>query len=440
MGRLFGTDGIRGIANTEITCELAMKLGITAASVLRGRCFLMGTDSRPSADMLASAMAAGLCAAGADVLHAGIIPTPAVAYLTRKYGCDAGIVISASHNPPEYNGIKFFSKDGLKLSDSLESRMESLLSVKSPSLPQNTGRISHIHTAAVKDYLDSLRDAAEAALKGLRIAVDCANGAAAVTAGELFRSLGANVQLLNCDTRSGNINVNCGATDMARLREFVIAENLDAGIAFDGDADRCLLTDENGNMVDGDMILAICAHDMQKQGKLTPGEIVGTVMSNLGLVRFCAANGIRFEATRVGDRYVLDKMLEDSCSLGGEQSGHIIFLDHSTTGDGQLTALKLLSIMKRSGERLSSLAGIMKKYPQLLVNIPVSSEGMRRFRESTEISRVTESAKTVLGDSGRLLIRPSGTEPLIRIMAEGEDEELIRTVIDDIVQKFRNIL
>jgi len=441
MGRLFGTDGIRGVANTQLSCRLAMDIGAATALVLQGRSFMLGCDTRVSSDMLGLALAAGICSTGADVLHAGIIPTPAVAHLTRKYGCDAGVVISASHNPPEFNGIKIFSSNGMKLPDDLEERIESLISAGLPiPASSDTGRVTYIHTRAVTDYIRHLTAAAPCRLTGMRIAVDCANGAAAVTAGELFRSLGAKVSLLGCDTGSGSINVDCGSTHLDTLRRYVVGNRCHAGVAFDGDGDRCLFIDENGDTVDGDMILAICARNMKASGKLARDEIVATVMSNLGLIKFCLEHGINFEATRVGDRYVLEKMLQDGCVLGGEQSGHIIFLEHSTTGDGQLTAIQLLCAMKRSGRPLSELAGIMRRYPQHMVNIPVSDEGRLRFYTDPEAAAAVEEGRRRLGDEGRILVRTSGTEPLIRVMTEGADEALIRSAAEETADKLRAIL
>jgi len=445
MGRLFGTDGIRGVANRDLTCELALRTGAAAAAVLtgsgrRGK-YVLGSDTRISSDMLSLSIAAGLCSMGADVLMLGVIPTPAVAYLTRRYGCDAGVVISASHNPPEFNGIKLFSKDGMKLPDDLEEQIETLIASGAPLCqPDSIGRVSDFHAAAAADYTENLRAAAQGRLDGLRIAIDCANGAASVTAESLFSSLGAEVHLLSCSTDGKRINMDCGSTHMESLSKFVRENGLDAGIAFDGDADRCLCVDELGNTVDGDMMLAICAIDMKKQGRLTDSGVVGTVMSNLGFVRFCAANGITLETTRVGDRYVLEKMLQDGCMLGGEQSGHLIFPEFATTGDGQLTAIQILSILRRSGCSLSALASIMTRYPQHMINIPVSQDGKLRFYTDPEAAAAIEAGKRLMGDAGRILVRTSGTEPLIRIMAEGDDDAQIRSIAEYIAGKLRRIL
>lgn len=445
MGRLFGTDGIRGVANAELNCSLALRIGAAAACVLTGgrrrAVFALGMDTRASSDMLALSVAAGLCSAGADVIMLGIAPTPAVAYLVGKYKCDAGVMISASHNPPEFNGIKLFSGDGMKLPDDLEERIETLIQsgadMSAPPLGTDVGRVTYAHHRAADDYAAHLRSAATIPLDGLRIAVDCANGAAAVTARELFSGLGAEVHMLGCDIASGNINEACGSTHMERLAEYVTEHALDAGVAFDGDADRCLCVDETGALVDGDMILAICAMDMKKRGHLALNGVVGTVMSNLGLIKFCRRENIGFEATRVGDRYVLEKMMQDGYNLGGEQSGHIIFRDIATTGDGQLTALNLLSLMRREGRRLSELAAVMTRYPQQMINVPVSADGKLKFYTDPSVKAAIESAKATLGDEGRILVRTSGTEPVIRVMTEGANEAAIRAAAEKVAAALR---
>lgn len=435
MGRLFGTDGVRGIANTELTCEMAMNIGRAAAAVLTGDnrrrpIFVIGMDTRTSSDMLASAVMAGLCSCGADVIHLGVIPTPGVAYLVGKYKADAGIMISASHNPSEYNGIKIFSGDGYKLPDALEDRVEEIVlgedsAEQEPYTGDAVGKISY-ETSAVKDYIDHLKSTVAFSLDGLKIAVDCANGAASVTAARLFQELGAQAEILFDSPNGSNINVNCGSTHIDRLAEYVRQGSYNAGIAFDGDADRCLCVDEQGNLIDGDMIMAICAKDLSQRGKLAKNTVVGTVMTNFGFGKFCNENGLKFIATKVGDRYVLEEMLLEEYNFGGEQSGHIIFRDFATTGDGQLTAIQLLSLMRRTGSKLSGLSEVMKHYPQVIINIRVSSEGKLHFFTDKEVKDAIDSAKKVLGSEGRVVVRPSGTEPLIRVMAEGSDEAAMK--------------
>ena len=448
MGRLFGTDGVRGIANTELTCERAMQIGRAAAEVLSsGRRYLptvlVGMDTRISSEMLASALIAGLCSVGADVIDLGVIPTPAVAYLVGKYKAHAGVMISASHNPYQFNGIKIFNEDGYKLEDELEERIESIVLDGAPApkmaRPEDIGRVTRAQNA-VKDYIDHLRSTALYSLDGMNIALDCANGSASRTAKQLFEGLGANCHILSADPDGVNINEDCGSTHLENLRKYVLEHELDAGIAFDGDADRCLCIDDKGNDVDGDMIMAIAALDMKARGKLNKNAVVGTIMTNYGFSKFCADNGIRFVATKVGDRYVLEEMLLEDYYLGGEQSGHIIFRDFSTTGDGQLTAVQLLSQLKRTGEKLSDAAKVMTRYPQFIVNINCTAEEKLAFYTDYEVKSILEDAKKEIGDGGRLIARPSGTEPLIRVMAEGEDSDFIKRVCDETAAKIKKQL
>lgn len=438
MARLFGTDGVRGVANESLTCELAVKIGQAAAAVLGGNqkkrpLVAVGMDTRISSDMLAGALSAGLCSSGADVLSLGVIPTPAVAYLVRKYHADAGVVISASHNSAEFNGIKIFSANGYKLPDELEEKIEDMIlgdeKMHGEIIGADVGRIIPAENAH-KDYVDYLRQTVSHTLDGLKIAIDCANGAASTTAPLLFEQLGAQCHILNADPNGVNINDNCGSTHMESLRKYVLNNSMDVGIAFDGDADRCLCIDEKGSEVDGDFIMAICASDMKKHGKLKKDTVIGTVMTNLGFIKFCQANGINFIPTKVGDRYVLEEMLLEDYKLGGEQSGHVIFGDCATTGDGELTALKVLSVMYRESEKLSELAGVMKKYPQVMVNVKVSSEGKINFYTDSKVKSAIEKAKESLGDTGRVVVRVSGTEPLIRVMAEGENTDEITQIVD----------
>lgn len=448
MGRLFGTDGIRGVAGKDLTAELAMNIGKAAATVLTEGCrrrpvFVIGTDTRISSDMLSASVSAGLCSVGADVISLGVVPTPAVAYLVEKYKADAGVMISASHNTSEYNGIKIFSGDGFKLPDALEERIEDLLLNRTEE-PQTVsgdgiGKITMRPTAA-KDYIDHLKSSVPYSLDGLRVAVDCANGSASVTAEKLFTSLGAEVQLLFHTPDGVNINCDCGSTHTEALAAYVVEHQLDAGIAFDGDADRCLCVDETGKLVDGDMIMAICAADMAGRGKLSRKTVVGTIMSNFGFSRFCEENGLRFIATKVGDRFVLEEMLLEDYSFGGEQSGHIIFRDFATTGDGQLTAVQLLSMMRRNGKKLSEMAAVMTRYPQEMVNVKVSAEGKLLFYTDRDVRESIDEAKRTLGRDGRIVVRPSGTEPLIRVMVEGQNVEEIRKIAETVANVIRERL
>ncbi len=450
MGRIFGTDGVRGIANTELTCERAMQIGRAAAIVLSDGCrhrptFVIGSDTRASSEMLGSAITAGLCSVGADVIQLGVIPTPAVAYLVVKYKADAGIMISASHNPAEFNGIKIFSGNGFKLPDMLEEKIEALVldNEEMPSLPTGggVGRVTY-SDSAVKDYVRHIKTSVHHSLDGLNIAVDCANGSASATAKILFEELGANIHVLNTKPDGVNINRNCGSTHLGQLAEYVVANKLDCGVAFDGDADRCLCIDEKGNEIDGDMIMAICALDLKKRGKLNGNTVVGTIMTNFGFGKFCEENDIRFIPTKVGDRYVLEEMLLEDYSFGGEQSGHVIFRDFATTGDGQLTATQLLCHMRCEGKTLSELASVMTRYPQTMINVTISNEGKISFYTDKEIDVKINEAKEKLGKSGRIIVRPSGTEPLIRVMVEGMDtveiEAIAKDVADFILQRLGN--
>lgn len=440
LGRLFGTDGVRGIANSELTCETAMEIGRAAAAVLADGCrrrpvFVVGCDTRTSSDMLSCALIAGLCSVGADVINLGVVPTPAVAFLVGKYKAEAGVMISASHNSSEYNGIKIFSGDGFKLPDMLEEQIEDIVlnKVSLPELPtgHGVGKVT-VAANAVKDYCDHVKSCVLYSLDGLNIAIDCANGAANKTAEQIFDGLGANAHILNASPDGENINKNCGSTHMESLAKYVVDNKLDAGIAFDGDADRCLCVDENGDFIDGDEIMAICATDLKERGRLAKNTVVGTIMTNLGFSRFCEENDIRFVATKVGDRFVLEEMLLDDTVFGGEQSGHVIFRDFATTGDGQITATQLLSLLRRKKGKLSELASVMKKCPQTSINIKVSAEGKLHYYTDETIKAAVENAKAELGNGGRLVVRPSGTEPLIRVMTEGDDKKQIETVAKEV--------
>ena len=433
MGRLFGTDGVRGIANKDLTCELAMNIGRAAATVLtddsrRRPVFVVGSDTRMSSDMLGAALMAGLCSVGADVIDLGVVPTPAVAFLVGKYKADAGVMISASHNPAEFNGIKIFSGDGYKLPDLLEEQIEAIVldGVRELDAPigREVGKIARCDKAA-KDYVDHVKSTVPYSLDGLRIAVDCANGSASVTAEKLFSELGADATVLYNKPNGQNINDGCGSTHIENLAKFVVDGGYDLGVAFDGDADRCLCVDEKGNLIDGDVIMAICATDLKERGKLSGNAVVGTILTNFGFGKFCEANGLKFVATKVGDRFVLEEMLLEEYSFGGEQSGHIIFRDFATTGDGQLTAVQLLSLIRRKGQKLSELATVMTRYPQTMINLKISKEGKLLFYTDKHVKEAMDAAKKTLGEDGRIVVRPSGTEPLIRVMVEGKDMELI---------------
>ena len=432
MSRLFGTDGIRGIAGEELTAKLARDVGMALTGLLRkGAHVLIGMDTRGSSEWICDSMADGIAYAGGNAAIVGVCSTPAVAYLVKKHGFDAGVMISASHNPYQYNGLKIFGSDGFKLSDALEDEIEGCIGKTATS--EAAGSITKFE-GALDEYHNYLISSFGISLSGIRVAVDCANGSASVTAERALKSLGAECMVI-CDKPNGtNINDGCGSTHLEKLREIVQEGDFDLGIAFDGDADRCLAIDKNGNLIDGDYIMAILGLWMCEQGKLQNNAIVGTVMSNLGLIKFCEENDISFISTKVGDRYVLERMNECGYSLGGEQSGHIILRELSTTGDGQLTAIALLSRIKESGKDLCDLAAVMKKYPQYMVNIKADSLEKELFKSDEVISAlIKETEENLIG--GRLIIRPSGTEHLIRIMAEGEDISTITQLCDSLGEK-----
>lgn len=441
MGTLFGTDGVRGIANVELTPELAFNLGRAGSYVLamqdtsaRPR-IMVGKDTRVSGDMLEAALIAGICSTGADVLTVGVIPTPAVAYLTEKYNASCGIVISASHNPVQDNGIKFFGPNGYKLPDEIEAEIENLLSESTTNLsrPQGeeVGQVYDVEEALNRylDYLISCYSIPEK-LNDITVVVDCANGAAYKAGPRLWSRLGARVIALNNNPNGVNINDHCGSTYTEGLKRAVLHFKADIGIAYDGDADRCIVIDECGNELDGDHIMVICALDMQRQGILSPSSVVATVMSNIGLNIALRRENVIVESCKVGDRYVLEKMKETGAVLGGEQSGHIIFLEHATTGDGLLTSLKVAEVMQRTGMPISQLAREMEKQPQLLVNIRLEDKDTILAHEL--VTAAMSRAEAKLGEMGKLVVRPSGTEPLVRIMAQGPQQYLIKEVIDEI--------
>lgn len=435
MGGLFGTDGVRGVANVDLTPELAFALGRAAAHVLGaqepGR-FLIGRDTRLSGEMLEAALTAAICSAGGTVLRTGVLPTPAVAYLTRLHGAAAGVVISASHNPVEDNGIKFFAADGFKLPDAVEDEIESLVGRNDLRRAVGTaiGRVEELPEAA-EVYVEYVASLATASLAGLRIVIDCAYGAAARVAGSLWRRLGATVITINDALDGSRINVDCGSTHPAVLQEAVLAHGADAGFAHDGDADRVIAVDETGSVVDGDAIMALCAMHLKSHGRLAGNVVVATVMSNLGLEIALRRAGITLERTRVGDRYVLERMRDIGAGLGGEQSGHIIFLDHATTGDGAVTAVQVVNVMMDTGKRLSELAAPIERYPQVLKNVRVaSSDGVTTHPAVRDAIGEVERR---LADRGRVLVRPSGTEPLVRVMVEAEDAAEAESLADHLV-------
>lgn len=442
MGRLFGTDGARGVANSELTCELAMKIGRAAAMVLTESCahkpkVLIGMDTRASSHMLAAAIGAGLCSVGADVLIIDVVPTPAVAFLVKEYDYDAGVMISASHNPCEYNGIKIFQGNGYKLPDELENEIEEIIldETKVPPvvLGGDVGKIS-FSSKAVDDYIFHLAMTADGDFKGMKIALDCANGSASVTARALFTRLGAKCCIINETPNGTNINENCGSTHLEQLQKFVVENKCDIGFAFDGDADRLLVVDENGEVVDGDKIIAVCSKFMKDNNKLKNNTAVVTVMSNMGFFKFCEKNDINCVKTKVGDRYVLEEMVKNGFVIGGEQSGHIIFLDYATTGDGQMSAIQVLNVLKSTGKKISELASEMQVYPQVLINVRVSNFGKARLEKDEEVQLAIREASEELGDTGRVLVRVSGTEPLVRVMLEGEDYNQIKSLAESIAK------
>lgn len=434
MGRIFGTDGARGVANTEISCTLAMDIGRAAAMVVardhhkRKPVFLVGHDTRISHDMLESAIAAGLCSVGADVVTLGTVPTPAVAYLVANSDADAAIMLSASHNPYEFNGIKIFGAEGFKLTDEEEMEIEEI--VLDHILPYDLkwndelGVIRSGETL-VEQYIDHIVSTVEGDLSGIRVAADCANGSASATAAKIFAKLGADVTILNDKPNGVNINDNCGSTHIDVLGKYVRENGFDLGVAFDGDADRCLAVDENGELVDGDKLIAIFASQMKREGKLANDTAVVTVMSNMGFFKFAEQAGIHVEKTSVGDRYVLQNMLEHGHCIGGEQSGHIIFREFMTTGDGQLTAVQLLRAIKKSGKKLSELAQLMQVYPQVILNVRADKEMKRMVKVDEGVLKRQQQLEEGMNGNGRILVRPSGTEPVIRIMVEGLDREAI---------------
>ena len=442
MGRLFGTDGVRGVANTELTGELAYNLGRAGAYVLASESLhmpriLVGKDTRKSGDMLEKALVAGICSAGAEAVIAGFIPTPAIAHLVREHKFDAGVMISASHNPTEFNGIKFFNSEGYKLSDAMEDRIEAIILNNAEQIPSpqgaNIGITSELVTA-VDDYVEFAISTIKGDLKGLKIAMDCANGASYITSPTAVRKLGADLLVINNDPDGLNINKDCGSTHLSMLKNFTRDNCCDVGLAFDGDADRVLFVDENGELIDGDKIMAIIGLYLKNKNLLKNNTIVATVMSNLGFDIMAKENGINLVKTVVGDRYVLEKMLEGDYTLGGEQSGHIILRSFNTTGDGLVTALQLLAIMKESGKKLSELASVMTTFPQVLKNAKVCNSKKYNYLDDPIIAQKCSELEETFHGEGRVLIRTSGTEPLVRVMIEGREQEYITNKAIELVK------
>lgn len=438
MVRLFGTDGVRGVANSELTPELAFKLGKAGAHVLskdkKRPVILIGKDTRLSGDMLEDALSAGILAVGGNVIKVGVMPTPAIAYLVRTYQADAGVVISASHNPFEYNGIKFFNGDGFKLDDDIEDAIEDIIlrdiDVNSHITGDRLGRCLEADDDALGKYAEFLESTIDVDIKGAKLVLDCANGAAYKVAEKVYRDLGAEITVIGNSPNGVNINKACGSTHPEKLQDEVVRRGALLGLAYDGDADRLIAVDEKGRIIDGDKLICICAKMMKDQAQL-PGDLVtATVMSNIGFHKYIEGMGCRVDVTSVGDRYVLERMLKTGCNIGGEQSGHIIFLNHTTTGDGILSSLQVLKAVILSGKKPSELSDEIEIFPQVLKNARVKNENKGKFSEDGEIKEAIFQVEKELEGSGRVLIRPSGTEPLVRVMLEGQDVEQITAMAE----------
>lgn len=439
MGKYFGTDGVRGVANQELTAEMAYSIGRCGGYVLAGNVekpkVVIGMDTRISGPLLESALVAGLLSIGAEVIRIGVVSTPAVAYITRLLKADAGVMISASHNPVEDNGIKFFGGDGFKLTDETELRIEELMDAEKDELPRpvgaGLGKLT-VDNDAKYLYLEYLKTTISNRFDGIKVVLDCAHGAAYELAPRLFRELGAEVIAIGAEPDGLNINDGYGSTHPEKLREEVLRHGADLGLAFDGDADRLIAIDETGEEVDGDFILCICGDSMNRSGKLKDATIVSTVMSNIGFYKATEKLALNTAKTAVGDRYVMEEMRRGGYNLGGEQSGHVIFLDYNTTGDGILTAIQLVDTMKADGKKLSVLKSMMTKYPQVLVNVRVQDK--TNYPNNPAIEAAIKEVEGKLGDNGRVLVRPSGTEPLIRVMAEGPDKAELDLFVGQIVE------
>ena len=446
MGRMFGTDGVRGVANEELTAELAFRLGKAGATVLgkshKHPQFVIGKDTRISGDMLEAALTAGILSVGGNVIKAGVIPTPGVAYLVRYYEADAGVVISASHNPFEFNGIKFFNGKGFKLDDSIEDEIQAVIEsdfdgVES-GIGAEIGSLKDDEEGALDAYVKYLLSTVDIRLDGMKIVLDCANGASFKSSPAVYRALGADVTVIGGEPDGININDHIGSTHPEQLQKKVVEVGAAIGFAYDGDADRLISVDENGNIVDGDKAMCICAEYLKERGELAGDLVTATVMSNLGFHKYLESKGLNVEITTVGDRYVLESMLKTGGIIGGEQSGHIIFLNHSTTGDGCLSSLQLISAVLASGKKLSELADPIKIYPQVLVNAHVANTKKQKYKEDKEIMDAIDACEKKMEGNGRVLIRPSGTEPLVRVMLEGEDIDEITAMaheVADLIEK-----
>lgn len=445
MGKYFGTDGVRGVANKELTPELAFKIGRCGGYVLTNQAekptILIGRDTRISGAMLEASLVAGLLSIGANVVRLGVVSTPCVAYLTKELSADAGVMISASHNPVEDNGIKFFGHDGFKLSDDTELEIEALMDSEHDTLPRPIGAgmgTVEDNEDAKEQYVDFLKSTVKHSFGGMKIVMDCAHGAAFELGPQVFRELGAEVIAIGNTPDGLNINEECGSTHPEALKAAVVEHGAQLGVSFDGDADRLIAIDEQGEEVDGDYILCICAEAMNREGRLNNQTVVSTVMSNIGFFKGLEGLGLRAEKTAVGDRYVMEEMRKGGYNLGGEQSGHVIFLDYNTTGDGILSALQLVDTVVGSGRSLGDLKQMMRKFPQVLKNIRVGDKS--KLKGNSRIEDVIEQVEAKLGDNGRVLVRPSGTEPLVRVMAEGPDKDEIEAMVDQIVEVIREEL
>ena len=446
MGRIFGTDGVRGIANEKLDVELALAISRAAGIIIKNEHsgtpkVIVGRDTRLSGTMLESAVAAGLSSVGCDVELLGVVPTPAVAYLVTKLGVAGGVMITASHNPFQYNGIKYFGSTGFKLTDEQEERIEGIvLDGKEPiefAATEKIGRISH-NTEAVELYVEHIASTV-GDLSGIRVAVDCANGASYATAKKIFAKAKVEATFLNCEPNGTNVNRDCGSLHIGALGKYVKENGFDLGVAFDGDADRCLAVDENGEMIDGDIMMAILAKRFHEEGRLNKNMLIPTIMSNMGLFKFAEKYGISCFPTKVGDRYVLENLLKFGASLGGEQSGHIIIPEYMTTGDGELSALMLIESMKLAGKKASEIKKVMTVYPQVMVNIEATAE-MKAKLDDPEVKSYLDIETGRLEGDGRILVRPSGTEPLIRIMIEGKDKEKIEALVNECAETLKNLL
>lgn len=448
MGRLFGTDGVRGVANKELTPELAFNLGKAGTHVLKKDnerpVVVIGKDTRVSGDMLESALTAGILAVGGNVIRAGVIPTPAIAYLAKYYKADAGIVISASHNTFEYNGIKFFNGEGYKLDDDIEEEIEDIIissiDVNSHITGELIGRCLDASEDAAELYAAHLLETVDFRLDGIKVALDCANGASYRIAPKVYEALGAEVIVTGNEPNGININDGCGSTHPEKLSVLVQKTGAQVGLAFDGDADRLIVVDEKGNVIDGDRVIAICARMLKEQGRLAENKATVTVMSNIGFHKAMEESGIDVDVTGVGDRYVLEQMLKSGCVIGGEQSGHIIFREYTTTGDGILSSLQFMEAVLASGRKISEMASEIQIFPQVLVNARVKNENKKKYSNDPQIAAAIEEIEKKMEGNGRVLIRPSGTEPLVRVMIEGDDEvvldQMARGLADLIEEKF----